>query len=396
MPPFFRYEGDMVANPTTELCEALLQSLKAGTFVKLSLGGYHGADAGLQKIIARRILVKGAEKLSFTYRYKTRDIVKNYEFAESAKRVQEYLKTDFKTAALLTGEFDLQFDGKKLKQSAPTQTAEVSLEHNRTKQRAITADKPYLHALGITDVTGKVHPSSQDKYRQINKYIEILGGLVAKLPKSDGLRIAGMGAGKGYLTFALYDHLANAGLNPSVTGVEYREDLVTLCNRIAKDSQFAGLKFEQGAIEQFDAKDTDILIALHACDTATDDAIAKGIAAKSQLIVVAPCCHKQIRKQMDAAPKAETLEFLLKHGTFMERQAEMVTDGLRALLLELHGYRTNLFEFISDAHTPKNIMITAIRGTAPNDARRKELLEQIAQAKAQFGIKQHYLETILA
>lgn len=385
----------MSANLIQTFSDSLLQSLAAGSFVKLSLGGYRGSDAGLQKITARRILVKNTEKLSFTYRYKTRDIVKNYDFNESAARVSEYLNKDFTTAALLTTEFDLQFDGKKLKRSEPTQTEAASLEHDRKKQRVVANDKAYLHALGITDAKGNVHPTAQDKYRQINKYIEVLSGLVAKLSKTEGLRVADMGAGKGYLTFALYDHLATAGMKPQVTGVEYREDLVKLCNGIAKDTACSGLKFVQGSIEQFDASDTDILIALHACDTATDDAIAKGIAAKSELIVVAPCCHKQVRQQMDAAEQAAHMEFLLKHGTFMERQAEMVTDGLRALLLELHGYKTNLFEFISDAHTPKNIMITAIRGALPNETKRKELLEKIASAKAQFGIRQHYLETIL-
>lgn len=385
----------MSSDPIVPFSESLLQSLRDASFVKLTLSGYHGKEEGLQKILARPILVKKLPMVSFTYRYKTRDVVKNYDFEESAKRVGQLLR-ECSAATLLSTGFDLQYDGNKLKKSAPTQTAPVSLEHNRAKQRVVASNAPYLHELGITDANGKVHASAQDKFRQIDKYIEILGGLVAKLPTSKGLRVADMGAGKGYLTFALYDHLAKAGLAPSVTGVEFRADLVALCNRIAKASSFNGLNFVQGAIDGFDASGTDILIALHACDTATDDAIAKGIAAKAGLIVVAPCCHKQIRREMDAAAQVPALEFLLRHGTFMERQAEMVTDGLRALLLELHGYRTNLFEFISDAHTPKNIMITALRGSAPTPARRAQLEQEIARAKDQFGIRQHYLEGLLA
>ncbi len=385
----------MSTNPAPQFSAALLQTLRDASFVKLTLSGYHGKEDALQKILARPILIKKQPMVSFTYRYKTRDVVKNYDFEESASRVAQLLR-DCSAATLLSTEFDLQFDGKKLKKVAPTQTAPVSLGHDKPKQRVVASNAPYLHALGLTDAHGKVHASAQDKFRQIDKYIEILGGLVAKLPQNKNLRVADMGAGKGYLTFALYDHLAKAGLSPAVTGVEFRNDLVALCNRIAIDSSFEGLYFVQGAIDGFDAKGTDILIALHACDTATDDAIAKGIAAKAGLIVVAPCCHKQIRREMDAVPAAESLEFLLRHGTFMERQAEMVTDGIRALLLELHGYKTNLFEFISDAHTPKNIMITALRGSAPTAARRDQLQQEIARAKEQFGIRQHYLEGLLA
>lgn len=385
----------------TEFTEALMQSLTSDGFIKLALGHYHGSEAGLQKILARKIVVKKIEHLSFTYRYKTRDIVKNYTFNESAERIAEHLHSDFKRATLFTRDFDMQFDGTKppakITRTAPTQKEPASLSHDRPKNRAIQGNRPYLHALGITNAVGTVIPASQDKFRQINKYIEILGGLIAKLPKRQPLRIADMGAGKGYLTFALYDHLQSThDTPPAITGVEYRKDLVDLCNRIATESAFSGLRFIQGSIEQFDSTGTDVLIALHACDTATDDAIAKGIHAKAALIVVAPCCHKQIRQQMDASPPAPSMEFLLKHGTLMERQAEMVTDGLRGLLLELHGYRTNLFEFISDAHTPKNIMITAVRTTLPEAARRTQLLREITRAKEQFGIKQHYLETLLA
>lgn len=385
----------MSTDSIPQFSQMFLQSLHDASFVKLTLSGYHGKEEGLQKILARPILIKKAPMVSFTYRYKTRDVVKNYDFDESAKRVGSLLR-ECSAATLLTNEFDLQYDGKKLKKSAASQTAPVSLEHDRAKQRVVASKAPYLHALGITDAAGKVHASAQDKFRQIDKYIEIISGLVGKLPTGKGLRVADMGAGKGYLTFALYDHLASAGLAPKVTGVEFRADLVALCNRIAKASWFDGLNFVEGAIDGFDASGTDVLIALHACDTATDDAIAKGIAAKAGLIVVAPCCHKQIRRAMDAVPAAPSLDFLLRHGTLMERQAEMVTDGLRALLLELHGYRTNLFEFISDAHTPKNIMITALRGAAPTPSRRAQLEQEIARAKDQFGIRQHYLESLLA
>lgn len=378
-----------------EFTAALAQSLREGAVIQLTLAGYRGSEAGLQKIIARPILVKQQPKLSFTYRYKTRDIVKNYDESESVRRVAVSMQ-DFAVATLFTTQYDLKLENGKLKQSAPSQSLPASRAHNRAKQHVVGSDRPYLHALGVTNKTGQVLHNAQDKFRQINKYVEIVGGLIGKLPVQTGLRIADMGAGKGYLTFALYDHLAGKQCDPKVTGVEFRPDLVALCNTVAAQHGLEGLRFVEGAIDGFDATGTDVLIALHACDTATDDALAKGIRAQAALLVVAPCCHKQIRREMEAAPPAPALRFLLRHGSFMERQAEMVTDGLRALLLELHGYKTQVFEFISDAHTPKNIMITAVRGPAPTAARVHALETQIAEAKAQFGITRHYLEGLLA
>jgi hypothetical protein len=152
------------------------------------------------------------------------------------------------------------------------------------------------------------------------------------------------------------------GLNKiKVTGVEMRPDLVRLCNGIARDSNLANLEFVDGTIQKYDATGANILIALHACDTATDDAILKGISAGASLIVVAPCCHKQIRREMESGKKQNELEILTRHGIFMERQAEMVTDSLRALILEYFGYSVKVFEFVGGEHTPKNVMIAATK-----------------------------------
>ena len=170
-----------------------------------------------------------------------------------------------------------------------------------------------------------------------------------------------------------------------------RPDLVTLGNKIATESQFAGLNFVEGTIDNYDSAGVNILIALHACDTATDDAIYKGIKAGADLIVVAPCCHKQIRREMEKNNTANELDFLLKYGTFLERQAEMVTDGLRGLLLEYAGYKVKIFEFISDAHTPKNVLIVGIRNEKPTVDTSK-ILEKIKEKKSYFGITQHHLE----
>lgn len=384
----------------TDFLKAFKDSLTNGTFVKASLGHYRGEVSDLKNISIRKTVIKNAEKLSFTYKYKSRDIVKNYDFDEALSLVEENLQKDFLAANLYSTEFDLNLEiGKKgdfLKKSAASQTELPDPSHDRQKNRLVGTDRPYLQSLGITNEAGTINKAANDKYRQINRYIEILDGLIRSLPHAERISIADMGSGKGYLTFALYDYLThNLNKAVAITGVEFRKDMVELCNKIARNSSFTNLSFEQGTIGEYKTDRLNVLIALHACDTATDDAIAKGIKAEADLIVVAPCCHKQIRRELESGKTPEELSFLLKHGIFMERQAEMATDALRSLILEAHGYTTKVFEFISDSHTPKNVMITAER-TKKTDAQKKQAQAQIDAAKSFFGIGIHHLEKALS
>ncbi len=370
-------------------------SLMDNSFVKISLGSYRGAEPFLKNLYARKITVKGEEKLSLTYHYKTRDVVKNHATEEAIKKIAAALNHGFGTATLLTTKFDMQLERGKITKTPPSQTEAPSLDHDRKKKRLVTTEgKFYLYALNVTDDKGNILKNAQDKYRQIDKYVEILGGLVEKLPKGTIRRVVDMGAGKGYLTFALYDYMtATLGMNVTVTGVEMRPDLVQLCNGIARDSGFDYLDFVDGAIASHDIGEANILIALHACDTATDDAIHKGIAADSSLIVVAPCCHKQIRREMESSKTENELDFLTRHGIFMERQAEMVTDAMRALILEYFGYNVKVFEFVGGEHTAKNVMIAAVK--SGKAARNPAILKKIREAKEFFGIKEHALEKLL-
>lgn len=379
-------------NVTEDVIEAVRKSLADRTFVKLSLGGYRGGVEHLKSLHVRHVVIKREDKLSFTYRYKTRDVVKNFGVEEGVNQITNLIKTDFTTANLMTTQFDLLWQGRGIKKTPPRQVTTASTDHNRLKKRPIaSAGQAYLRALKLTDDQGAVLPTAQDKFRQINKFIEIVGGLLPELPDRDRLNIVDMGAGKGYLTFALYDFLVNQSLCAHVTGIEARADLVALCNTIAIDCGFQNLKFVQGRIFDYDATFAHILIALHACDTATDDAIASGIRANVDLMILSPCCHKQIRRAIEAEKPNNEMTFLTRHGIFMERYAEMATDGLRAMILEYFGYKTKIIEFISDTHTAKNVMIIAVKsGNGP--VRKPAVLDRIAAAKAWMGIHTHYLE----
>jgi SAM-dependent methyltransferase len=378
--------------------EEFARSLAEQTFVKLTLGNYKGADAHLQKILVRLVETKKGTRLFFLYRQDTRDTAKNYDYAKGTEIVREFLGKDFFSGHLFTTENDFQLDiGKKgksrLNVAKPTFKTQPALEHNREKQLQINPNSFYLRALGITTDRGEIRDKQQDKWRQINKFVETLGNLFEKSELKDrkDLNIVDMGSGKGYLTFAAYDYFKNTQeINVKVTGVDTKSELVELCNDIAKASEFENLQFVHGSIGDYEVNDADILIALHACNTATDDAIFKGITAKAGLIVVAPCCHQEIRPQIKSP---EMLVNILKHGIMLEREAELITDGLRALLLEKSGYATRVFEFISTEHTPKNNMIVGMRTAKKPDA--ENLEEQIETIKEFYGIGEQRLESLL-
>jgi SAM-dependent methyltransferase len=334
----------------------------------------------------------------FQFRFDTRDVAKNYETSEAIDEIARLIDSGFRNAHLFTAVNDFQLTvGKRnsrLVKGKPTLQPQETLEHDRVKKTHVDQKAVYLKSLGITTDKGEIRAAQRDKWRQINKYVEILSSLFDKSELSGDreLRIVDMGSGKGYLTFAAYDHFANSrGLKVNMTGVEARKELVDFCNDIATASGFDGLKFITSDIANFDLGDVDILIALHACDTATDDALFKGISGKASIILASPCCHKEVRRQMK--PPA-VLQDILKHGTMLEREAETVTDGLRSMLLERSGYSTKIFEFVPTSHTPKNNMIAAILGRKTPAA--DTIQERIDALKAFYDIEEQRLENLLA
>jgi SAM-dependent methyltransferase len=380
-----------------EFIEALEGSVEENLFVKITLSKCAPKSSDLKNIYARRIDLKGQVFLSFTYRYTTKDIVKNYTLDAAIEELHQHLGKDFLMGTLLTIEQDIviQFNKKRkarMQYRRPSVRNLPDTTHNKAKNYLIEEDAAFLEKLGVAS-DGKVLKTHQDKYRQINKYVEIMDSLLvqAKLPKD--LHIVDMGCGKGYLTFALYEYMQQQEFqNPFIVGIELREHLTNFCTKQAKVLGWTNLKFIAQDILEYDNNKIDILIALHACDIATDIAIAKGIQAKAQMIVTAPCCHKQIRRAMNTQ---NSLSSILKNGILEERQAEIITDGIRALLLEAHGYQTKVFEFISLEHTAKNLMITAVRQPNAPEVPAAELLAEVQSIKDQFGIKEHYLEKLL-
>ncbi len=375
--------------------EKLNLSIDNQELVKLILNKIRNKSSDLKKITVKISKIKDQTKLSFIYTHNTNDKTKNFNIEDGIKEIEKLLEKDFFNADLFTTKETIQLftnkkNNSKIKISEPTFTV-VNFNHDKIKkQRILLKNNLYLQKLGITTKEFKIKKDMHDKYRQINKYLEIIESLLPSLKNKKEIKIVDMGSGKGYLTFALYDFLKNnLGLNIHISGIEFREDLVEKSNILAKKIGFKNLNFKQGTIEQTETGKINILIALHACDTATDEAIFKGIKSNASLIIVAPCCQKQIRKQFNVTNEMASI---FKHGILKEQQAVIITDGLRALILESHGYKTKVFEFISDEHTPKNTMIIGTKHN--NKVKKLELLNKINSIKQLFGIEYHYLEKL--
>ncbi|HEY4300837.1 MAG TPA: SAM-dependent methyltransferase [Candidatus Didemnitutus sp.] len=375
--------------------DAVRGSVADGSLQKLTLARPLGREADLRNLFVRPVTLRGGVHLSFVWRHATRDVTKNHPPAEALEQIASLVGDVFRSAHLFTSGRSVQFEidpqGSPILRSGPANATTSHGAHDRIKERLLPdASQAWLQALGVTTASGSVAAGMADKHRQIQKFVEILAhrtrdaGLDSVSDRP--LEVADMGCGKGYLTFAAHDYFSLVEKLPvRVRGFELRPNLVDASNRIARASNRNGLSFEAGAIEPNPRDPLDVLIALHACDTATDDALAHGIAARAALIVVAPCCQRELRPQLTAPP---VLAPALRHGIFQERQAEFVTDSLRALLLEWAGYETRVFEFISTEHTAKNTMITATRRGDGSDSSAADSIRAFA---AFYGIREQAL-----
>ena len=336
--------------------------------------------------------------LSLLYTHKTRDITKNHSLNDGVGLLREMLGTSFRNAHLLTHDQEWQLSISKKGQctlhvAKTEQAVDASTTHDREKQRWLEITRPFLTELGVTTAQQQLVPAMARKWKQINKFVEVFAHALAASPLAlvKQLNVIDFGSGKGYLTFAIHDWLRHSkGVDAQVTGVELRPDMVALCNQVIAKLRIEGLRIEEGDVRSYQPEKLDVMIALHACDVATDYAIHLGIRAGAQIIMCSPCCHKQLRPQL-LSP--HPLKPILQHGVHLGQEAEMLTDGLRALLLDACGYDTQVFEFVSLEHTSKNKMILAVKRAAPKAA--GAVLQQVREVKDFYRIQEQCLETLL-
>ncbi len=380
-----------------QFLETFQQALETQGFDRLIFSQYKGELEQLEKINLRVILLQNERFLSCLYKYKTQDVTKNFPIEQAMDVVVDLLNV-CKQANLITSEQELQLKKNKKKvmlsisKNKPVVKVSEQQGHDRAKHRFVEQDSLFLQGLGITDAKAQIIPSMARKWKQINKFVEIFSGALDQIKTDDhALHVVDFGSGKGYLTFALYDYMAKHIQTPHVTGVELNEKMVQFCQKLASDVQFNQLDFFQGDVRTYAPERLDVMIALHACDVATDFAIHTGIRLNAQMIMCAPCCHKELRPQLKAPL---VLQPMLQFGIHAGQQAEMLTDTIRALILKAYGYETKVFEFVALEHTSKNKMILATKRkdyTEPDQA----VLAQIQALKDMYGIQKHSLELLM-
>ncbi|MBO4567801.1 MAG: SAM-dependent methyltransferase [Bacteroidales bacterium] len=367
-------------------------SLKDNSIVKMTLSKPVSKNNELRNVYVKPILLKDNKMYQFTFRYERRDETKNFDARQTLEQVKNLVPEVFQNVSLFTLTEDVTLLVSK--KGKPTlmckkinEKREADLSHDHEKQRLIDPTNPWWHLLGLTTRDGKVIADMQHKFKQICKYVEIVDGVMRQTKFDDEIHIADMGAGKGYLTFALYEYLTTHYDKKIVMeGVEIRKDLVLKINDIIEKCNLKNFKFIENSIEDYNPSNLEVLIALHACDTATDDAILKGIRNNAKLIICAPCCHKQIRREMEKSGKTDAMT---KYGIFLERQAVMITDAVRALVLEYCGYKTQVMEFIEYDNTPKNVLLVGRKTDKAVDKER--VAAEIKNLLDQYGIEEHYL-----
>jgi len=392
----------MNTSPLTRFLARLESSFGEETFVKLTLGHPAAPESPLRKLLLKPVTIRGERRCCMVSRFLTRDETKNHPFPEALALVEARLGSEFLSANLFTQTEDAQLElgAKNRLRVTPAARNPASLAHDRDRTRWVDAQARYLKELEVTDTRGKVRERMGAKFRQIERFVDLLASAYREsslFGTGQPLTLCDMGSGKGYLTMAAYDYFRRVEkVQAEVTGVESRADLANLCNRVAQECGMGGLRFVCSNIADYPLPPLDILVALHACNTATDDALFAGMRAGAQIILAAPCCHKEARPQVDRAHAAGPLGDILRHGIFAERHAEMATDALRALLLERAGYRVRVTEFVAAEHTAKNVMLIATKKREPLSAQAvADLDARIAQLKAFYGIQHQRLEQLL-
>lgn len=329
---------------------------------------------GLIKVRLRPITMKGALHFQAEEHTATQVFHKNYQAAEAVAYLNGLIQDAFSQAAIQTVQGDSHIlvskKGHITIKTKANQTPKkiVSLAHNRQKRYLLPEGTPipFLVDLGVMTIDGKIRHSHYDKFRQINRFLEFVEDILPFLPKDREIKIIDFGCGKSYLTFAMYHYLCHImGYPIQITGLDLKEEVIRNCNELAKKYQYDTLHFLHGDIADYEGADqVDVVVSLHACDTATDYALAKAIRWNAKVILSVPCCQHELNGQIDN----DLLAPILKYGILKDRFAALLTDGIRAELLNANGYQTQILEFIDMEHTPKNLLIRAVKqGNKPSD-----------------------------
>ena len=376
--------------------------LDKGNFLQATFTGHQkGEVVPYIKAIVRPLVIKTEYHIQFEYYDANKVIHKNYKGDDVIGQIDEILKLSFRNIYIKTKQKGIQVQitkkGKALvREHQNLGEQEINLSHDRTKSRLISADEhtDYLKAIGFMTQDGVMKASMHSKFRQVNEFLKNIEQTGEITNLTQPINVVDCGCGNAYLTFSTYYYLNNVlNLSTSLTGVDINAGLMEKHSGISQDLGWTQMKFEVSDIASF--KPTvlpQIVLALHACDTATDEAIAQAIKWQSHLIFSVPCCHQNLQKQFDKSSRPAIFAPVCEHGILKERLADLITDTFRALLLNIMGYTVSVIQFVSSEHTAKNVMIRAIRSASFEE--RTEAIEQYKNLK-QFWQVEPYLEKLL-
>lgn len=362
-----------------DVLDLLEKRMADGTFIRATISRPRLKSNEVKRIKLKPVKLKDTFYIQFEYQHERVLKHTNVPLEEIAQPLKEALENYKQFHIDLTAETMQIQISKKMKVAIKRifldneKTADYA--HNRVKQYALKEGTvyPFLVRLGVQTADGKVKRQKHDKFRQINRFVELIDDTLSYLPKDRPIRILDFGSGKSYLTFALYHYLhVEKGLDIRVTGLDLKKEVIEECQTIADDLQYGQLEFLVGDINKYDDDSAvDMVVTLHACDTATDMALAKAVNWGASVILSVPCCQHELFTQL----QSPALDIMLQHGLVKERFAALATDSIRAELLSLAGYDAQLVEFIDMEHTPKNILIRAYRTGKQPDSKQIERYE---------------------
>ncbi len=377
----------------------LIKNIQEDKLIKIVFSDRKSGD--FNKVIIKPIILKSAKNIQIESFKDNKAFHKNIDLnnlQELEDSLKEYID-NFKQILLQIEGSDISFIRKKenfSRKEKDSNLIKTSNEHNKKKQYILNeGDKiDFLIELGLMSVEGKILKSSYNKFKQINKYLEFIDDVIEELKAkkliTNHINVLDFGCGKSYLTFALYYYLKNyrKDLTFSIVGLDLKKDVIEFCNKLAKKLNYENLEFLNGNIKDYDkSKEVDLVFSLHACNNATDYSLEKALSLDAKAILAVPCCHHEFFEKIQKNKNSEfynTLKIMADNGVVLDKFATLATDSFRSLSLELCGYKTKMIEFIDMEHTPKNILIKAIKSKSSN---LKEKLTEYNKLKEFLGIK---------
>ena len=377
----------------------LKKNIQEDKLIKIVFSDRQSGD--FNKVIIKPIILKSTKNIQIESFRDNKAFHKNIDLnnlQELEYNLKEYID-NFKQILLQIEGSDISFIRKKenfSRKEKESNLIKTSNEHNKKKQYILNeGDKiDFLIELGLMSVEGKILKSSYNKFKQINKYLEFIDDVIEELKAkkliTNHINVLDFGCGKSYLTFALYYYLKNyrKDLTFSIVGLDLKKDVIEFCNKLAKKLNYENLEFLNGNIKDYDkSKEVDLVFSLHACNNATDYSLEKALSLDAKAILAVPCCHHEFFEKIQKNKNSEfynTLKIMADNGVVLDKFATLATDSFRSLSLELCGYKTKMIEFIDMEHTPKNILIKAIKSKSSN---LKEKLVEYNKLKEFLGIK---------